>query len=136
MLPPLLKAVAREPELLLEHASAYAELAGAEAAVFGRGVKRRAVVSVVGVLAAAAALGLAGIAVLLVAAVPLAQMPHPELLWIVPGIPALIAVLAVAAWIAEPGEAPFDSLRRQIAHDAAWLGGAGSSSRTAPSPDV
>jgi glyoxylate carboligase len=103
----LIRLAALRPELLAEHADAYADMALAEAAV----LRTQALLGLAALLAAAVALGLAGAALLLCAAVPLAAMPQPGLLLAVPLLPTLLA--AVCAFAARRGGAPFVGLQRQ-----------------------
>jgi hypothetical protein len=96
MLHPILRLALARPDLLADHASAYAELAAASA--------REAIVDwrlrLVGwVLLAAGVLlciTFGGVALMLHGAV--AAVPTPWLLWAVPAAPALLALLG--AWLA------------------------------------
>lgn len=93
MFHPLLRLLASHPDLVAEHLTAYAALAQAEAVQSGRGLRQRATLGACAVLALSLAVGLAGVALLLVAALPLAAMPRPWLLWAVPAGPLLASLL-------------------------------------------
>ncbi|WP_284616652.1 hypothetical protein [Aquabacterium humicola] len=121
MVHPMLKLLATQPELLAEHVAAYAALASAEAAQASEALKRRALLG-----AAAALLGLLGLvftgtALLLLAVVPLASMPLPWLLLVVPLVP--LAAAAACAWSLRSGPSTksFVHLREQVAADTALL---------------
>lgn len=121
MIHPLFRTLASSPELLAEHAGAYAELAGAEAAELAGRLRQRVWLGGAAALLAALAVGFGGVALLLVAAVPLSQMPHPALLWLVPAVPALAAAGCVAALRRVKAVPAFETLRRQwLADRALW----------------
>lgn len=114
-------ALARQPGLVLEHADAYVDLASAELDEWGTQWKGRAGLFAAAALMAVLALGLAGVAGLAAAVVPLAAMPAPWLLVLIPAVPLLLAVLL--AWRAHRLEKspPFAALRQQMAQDLATL---------------
>lgn len=114
-------ALARQPGLVLEHADAYVDLASAELDEWGTQWKHRAGLNSAGALLAVLALGLAGVAGIAVAVVPLAAMPMPSLLVVIPAVPLLLA--ALLAWRAHRLEhsPPFAALRQQMAQDLATL---------------
>lgn len=114
-------ALARQPGLVLEHADAYVDLASAELDEWGAQWKGRAGLFAAAALMAVLALGLAGVAGLAAAVVPLAAMPAPWLLVVIPAVPLLLAVLL--AWRAHRLEKspPFAALRQQMAQDLATL---------------
>jgi hypothetical protein len=126
MIHPLFTTLATRPELLAEHAGAYAELAAAEAAAAAASWKRGAVLAAVAGGAALLALVWAGVALLLWGALPAGTMPRPWLLWAVPGV-ALLLALACAAALRRRTTAPaFGLLREQWAADRAlWQRAAG-----------
>ncbi len=121
MLHPLLRLVLARPDLLADHASAYAELAVVNArqamalwrlrllgwALLGAGVLLCIV--------------FAGVALMLYGA--LAAPPQPWLLWAVPTAPALLALCG--AWLARRRDAGHDqrnvSLAQQFEADLALL---------------
>ena len=117
MIHPLFKTLVTQPELLAEHAGAYAELAAVEVAGLGARLRRQALLMGVGLLAAAVALGMAGVAVMLAAAIPAAGMPSPWLLWSVPALPALVAAGCGWALHASADDDSFAALKQQWAAD-------------------
>lgn len=122
MFHPLIHLIASRPHLLAEHASAYAELVGAELTRVGDDVKRRAIYSAVALVGAVVGVVLAGTALMLWAAVPLTQMVAPWVLLVVPAPPLLIAVVCGIASRASPaGGAAFDALRKQMHADMVML---------------
>lgn len=118
---PVFKMIVTRPELLAEHGGAYLALAAAEAGQAARSAGRLA-----GGLAAAAAclalgLGRAGVALLLLAVVPVAAMPVPWLLLLVPGVPLGAALWLWAAQRRHRLAGSFAALREQVALDRALL---------------
>jgi len=117
MLHPLYKTLAGEPQLVLEHASAYLQLAGVEAREALQHWRLRALVGT-GVLASCwLALALAGAALLLLAAKPWSTLDQPWLLVLTPLLPLLAAGGGVL-WL-RSGQAPatFLLLREQWEQD-------------------
>lgn len=125
MLQRLIRLAANQPDLLADHAGAYAELAAAEAAVLAQRLRRQALLMAVALAAVAVAVTLAGVAALLWSALPLATMPTPWLLLVVPALPLLLAL--VCAWAAQTpaGTQAFAGLQRQWQADVAMLRQAG-----------
>ncbi len=121
MIHPVFITMAKNPGLFLEHASAYADLASAEVDSLTGGLKQRTTLAAASVLLALLGLGLAGAAGLLAAALPLAAMPHPWLLWAIPVVPLLLS--AALAWRLRQlrARAAFETLRQQVAQDIATL---------------
>jgi uncharacterized membrane protein YqjE len=119
MFHPLFKTLATQPELLAEHAGAYAELAAVEAAGLGLRLRRQALLWCLLAASAALAAGLAGVAVLLAAAIPAAAMPAPALLWCVPALPAVVAAGCAWALRQTPAGAALASLKQQWSADRA-----------------
>lgn len=116
MIHPLLYKLATQPELFVEHASGYAELAALEAQAAARAWRRRLILLALAVLMAASAFVLSGMAVLLAAALPVAQMPLPALLLALP-LGAWTAA-ALCAWVGLRAHGPsFGHLREQWAAD-------------------
>ncbi len=118
---PLLRFVGSEPEAWVEHASAYADLAGEELDLLGRQWSRRALCWAIACSAGLVAATLGGSALMLWALQPAGGAAVPWMLFAVPGLPALIAI--VAAWCATsaPHRAPLAELRAQWRHDAMLL---------------
>jgi hypothetical protein len=119
MFHPLFKTLATQPELLAEHAGAYAELAAVETAVLGRWLRRQARLWCALVVSAGIAVGMAGVALMLAAAIPAAAMPAPALLCCVPAVPALVSAACAMALRQPPADTAFASLRQQWRADRA-----------------
>lgn len=121
MIHPVFITMAKNPSLFMEHASAYADLASAEVDTLTGGLKRRTALTVTSVLLALLGLGLAGAAGLLLAALPLAAMPQPWLLWAIPLLPLLLSALLALRLRQLKSRAAFAVLRQQLALDIATL---------------
>ncbi len=120
-MPSLLKLLTARPELLAARLGEYAALAAAEAEQAAEALRVRALLGSVMVMASTLALGLAGVALLLLAALPLAAMPRPWLLAVVPLVPL---GLSAGCWLAlrhRPPMTRFAGLRERLASDAAAL---------------
>lgn len=124
MLHPVFRLAASHPQLLAEHAAAYAELLAEELSASGAHLKRSLALQLVGMTCLGIALVLAGVAVMLWAALPAQAVRLPWLLIATPLAPAVLGVLAL--WSASSMAAPdaFAALRSQLAADAAMLRGA------------
>ena len=123
MLHPIFSAVLRHPELFAEHASNYAALLRLETAEASRGLIARLIAGALAVASAMLALGLTGTAVLL----GVMQGRFHWVLVAVPGVSALIALIAgyvAARPVAFHG---FDELRSQVDADVHALRTAGES---------
>ncbi len=127
MIHPLFRLIATRPHLLGDHLEAYADLVGEEMGQVAARLKRRMLWQSIAVGLALLAVVLAGMALLLWAAIPLATMPAAWALIVVPGVPAVAAVLCAVAGRAE-AEPAFANVRRQLAADAALLREAGEAS--------
>lgn len=119
----LLQRLATRPELLLEHLDAYAELVSVEAGEAASAIRRQALWFAMAGIGAAVALALSGVAALLASALPLATMPVPWALVLVPL--AWWVFAGVCLWAAHRAEtaARFPVLRAQWAADVALLRG-------------
>ena len=118
--PPLLRLLWRQPDLVVEHASAYLALAADETGAAVNGLARYWLYRLVAITCGAAAGVLAGVALLLWAALP-QLAPSAWLLWLVPLLP-----LPVAAWAWHRSQSPvaapmFAALQAQARLDQmAW----------------
>ena len=121
MFRPLFHLATSQPQLLADHVEAYADLVSSELRVATALWKRRFVLRIAGAAALAVALLLAGVAIMFWAVLPVASMPAPWLLWLVPLVPAVGGV--ACSWLAGPDAAGqnFALLRRQWAADRAML---------------
>lgn len=116
---PVFRTLVTRPELLTEHVGAYAELAWAEAADAGAGLKRKAVLGVAALACATFGVALAGVAVLLAAVIPFADMPAPWALLLAPGLPLSAAAALYGMQRRQPVDLSFRALRGQLALDGA-----------------
>lgn len=113
MLPPLLRVLLDEPALLQAYAAAYTELVREEAGTLQQRVVRRLAYAAGSAGCALLALVFMGVAVMLYA---VSGRGH-WLLWIVPAIPLVCAlVMAGLLWRA-PGEPTFPKTRAQLDKD-------------------
>lgn len=118
MIHPLLTKLVTEPQLFVEHLSAYGALATLETLEAGRAWQRRAAALAICAVMAVLGLVFTGVAVMLVAAWPWQNMPAP---WAMVGVPAVMWVAAGVAWwlgTRHPVALPFAQLRQQWAADA------------------
>ena len=122
---PLFKALLSRPELLAEHAGAYAELASVEVAEAAQRARQRAVLAAAALGCAVAGSLLGGIALLALAVVPVSAMPAPWALAVVPGVPLLAAAALWSAQSRHAGQQAFARLREQWMLDQALIGEAG-----------
>ena len=122
MRPSLLQVAVTQPDLLIDHAEAYAELIDAEIINFRTVYGRRAWLGASRLFLLAMGLMLSGVAVMLYAVSP---QPDQKALWILIATPAVPVALAWACHTAlqKPVALPFDSLRRQIKTDIQMLRG-------------
>lgn len=121
MIHPLIKLLATHPELVARHLGAYADLASAEAADVAGLMRRKVVLTLILGTSAALGLGLTAIALMMVAVVPVAQMPYP---WLLVGVPVLSWLAALGCWWRlrhAERLTMFESLREQISLDATML---------------
>ena len=124
MIHPLLALVATQPQLLTDHAEAYAELATAELALASAGWKQQAMWTAALLACAVIALALAGVALMLWAVSPPADIRAP---WALLAAPLLPLLMAVVCWLAARPSADraFNLLRQQLHADLRMLREAG-----------
>ncbi|MBX3606458.1 MAG: hypothetical protein KF788_14360 [Piscinibacter sp.] len=120
MLHPLIRLAADRPQLIADHLLAYGELAGDELGLALAQWQRRLAWQLAVAVLALAALVLGGVALLL-GLQPDGSAPAATALWLVPGAPAVLALLCALAARPGPGVRPFVELRAQLAADAQWL---------------
>ena len=121
MFHPLIKLLASKPQLLARHAGAYAELAALQAGEAMRSVRLRTLMAVGAGVALLVGTTLAGVALLLVAVVPLEQMPAPWLLLVAPAAPLLLALLLWTLRVRTPLSLTMGPLQAQWAADMQLL---------------
>ena len=118
---PLLKLIATQPQLLADHAEAYASLVSAELGIASTALKRRAMFSAAALCSFGVTAVLGGVALMFWGVVPLANSPAPWLLIAAPLAPALLAVACLLAARSPAEAAPFDNARLQVKADMAML---------------
>jgi hypothetical protein len=121
MFHPLIQLLAAKPQLLAGHAGAYAELAALQAGEAVRALRLRALLATSAVAALAVSAGLGGVALLLVAVVPVNDMPWPWLLVAAPAAPLLLAGALWTRMARTPLGLSMDLLRAQWAADLQLL---------------
>jgi len=121
MIHPVFRLAAARPQLLAEHAAAYANLLGEELALGSAGLKRQLALQLTGAACLVVAAVLLGVALLLWAASPDAGVRVLWLFVLTPVLPAAIGLWVL--WLARERDAlaPFARLRMQLAEDAALL---------------
>lgn len=125
MLYPMLRLMATQPELLAEHAGAYAELVAQEIGQVSAGWTRRTLLNVTAICFLGVATALAGVAVMLWAVTPHGQIAQPWILMATPVPPILLAVWCYFAADKASDLIPFDTVRQQMTADMAMLREAG-----------
>jgi len=125
MVHPLVRLAASRPQMLAEHAAAYVELFGEEAAAVASHLKRQVSLQLVGAGLLAIGVVLGGVAVMLWASFP--TLNSPWALALTPCVPILAGAIALRAASSKIARDPFAPLQRQLAADAAMLRQAGES---------
>jgi len=125
MIHPLFSTLVTRPELLVEHLGAYAQLARVEASDAGALLRQRVRLMLMLGTGLSLGAGLGGAALLLVAAVPLQQMPAPWLLALVPALPLGLALYSALRLRQQDFSGSFELLRQQFAFDTSLLREAG-----------
>lgn len=118
---PLLNLIATRPQLLAEHAQAYAELVAAELPHSASAWKRQALLNALALLGLLAALLLAGVALMLWAALTPLPASAPWLLVAVPLLPAVGAIGCLIAARARVERNVLAELQQQFSADLAML---------------
>ncbi len=120
----LLKLLATQPQLLLDHAQAYAVLASEELALARAAWHRQAMLQAAGLLALSSAVILAGVALILWAVTPVGQIHALWVLWVTPVVPLAAALACLSLAHQSPGVVTFSNLRSQLKADMALLSSA------------
>lgn len=121
MIYPFIRLMATRPELLADHALAYADLVAEEVDEVSTDWKRRMMLSAVAVCFLGVAVVLAGVAVMLWALAP--QLSN-QAWWILVATPMLPAALAVWCWLAARARqdaSPFGRVWQHVQTDIAAL---------------
>lgn len=121
MIHPVFRLAAAQPQLLAEHAGAYAGLFSEALAVSSARLQRRVVLQVAGAACLVVAAMLTGVAVLLWGVMPEAVARSPWLFVLTPLVPAVLGALAVWAGQNRDSGALFATLRLQLDQDLALL---------------
>lgn len=122
MIHPLLRLLVSQPQMLAEHAEAYAELVSEEAGAVAQHMKRKMILHAVSGLAFFLALLLACMGLMLWAALPVQDMRAPWGMIAVPAVALLVGLVAhVAARSSTGEERGMKVIREQLAADAAML---------------
>lgn len=121
MLHALFRLVTSRPELLADHADAYADLVAEELQAARVRWRRRLLLGGLAAGGAVLALMLGGVALMLWAAAPEGAMRAPWLLVAVPAVPAVVAFVCAAMLGAEAPGGGLQTLREQLAADVAML---------------
>ncbi len=117
---PLLTLLSTRPQLLLDHAAAYAQLGQDEMRLASAHLQRQTLLALASGLLLLLSLTLAGVACMLWGTATTQQaMQAPWALWVVPLTPAVAA--AVCGWCRQrtPPAVAFEKLRAQLRADAA-----------------
>ncbi len=118
---PLLSIMANQPQLLLDHAQAYAVLFQQEFDSSRKVWRQRVMLQAAAVCSLAVAVMLAGVSAMLWAVTATSQIHSPWVLWVIPLVPLGIAlVCGVQAHNVTQGKA-FANLWSQITADMAML---------------
>jgi pilus assembly protein TadC len=118
----LLRVMVKQPEILLDHVQAYAELFEAELETLGTAYSRRIYLKTVMVCCLAIGLTLTGFALMLVVMLPPAEATRLWVLALIPLVP-LAACLWCLVALRSGAAIPFEVLRRQITADIYMLRG-------------
>lgn len=116
---PLILLLATRPELLAEHARAYAELLALAMAQTGRTWRRRALLSAGVVCGLGLGTLLAGVSLLLWANSNGAPPQAPWLMWLVPGVPLATALVCAEELWRLGRTSALDPVRAQVQADLA-----------------
>ena len=127
MIHPLLRLIATQPQLLADHAEAYAGLVGEEVRRVTGGVKQRVVLGAVALCLAGVAVVLAGVALMLWAVLPPSSLQAPWALVAAPAVPAMACLICLLA-ARRPAEDRFAAIREQLAADLVMLRQVGAAS--------
>lgn len=121
MLHPLLHLIATKPQLLADHAEAYADLLGEELGSASALWKRRALLVGVGLCCVGVSAVLAGVALMLWAVIPASDIQAPWALVVAPLLPAVVAVGCLVAARSQQAPGAFSNVRNQVKADVAML---------------
>jgi len=118
---PLLHLIATRPQLLADHAEAYAELVAVEVDRVSAAWTRRALFNALALCGLSVAAALAGVALMLWAVMPALPVHAP---WVLIAVPLALLVAAVGCLVAAQRHGQldaFDNLRQQVKADIVML---------------
>ena len=118
---PFFKLMVDRPAVITDHVEAYASLATLELSGAVKQLRLRALQMAIALSCAAAAAVLAGVAVMLWAVTPADHLHAPWLLWLIPGLPAIVAVWCWLSAQAVSDTPAFSALRGQVRADIDML---------------
>jgi hypothetical protein len=118
---PLLHLLMTRPELLSEHAQAYAELASSEVSHLVTAGRHRMLWGAAALCCATAAVVLAGVALMLAVVLPESRAAALWALLLAPGLPLAGALACVLTARAHPCSPAFSELREQVRIDLQLL---------------
>ena len=118
---PLIRLIATEPQLLADHAEAYASLVSAELGSASSAFKRRAVLGAVALCFVGVAAVLGGVALMFWGIVPMSTSAAPWVLIAAPVVPAVLAIVCLLAARSSVDAGRFENVRSQVKADMAML---------------
>lgn len=121
MIHPLFLLIATRPQLLADHAEAYAELVAAEVTQVSATWKRRSLLYALALICLAVGAVLAGVALMLWAVTPAASMHAPWALIVAPAVPVVLALWCLLAVRSQAQASAFDNIRQQMKADLNML---------------
>jgi hypothetical protein len=121
MIHPLFLLIATRPQLLADHAEAYAELVATEVGHVSAAWRRRTLLYAVALGCLAVAAVLAGVALMLWAVIPVATMQVPGALIVAPLLPLVVTVGCLLAVRSQGDASGFDNIRQQMKADLVML---------------
>lgn len=114
---PLLVLLATKPQLLVDHAQAYAALCQEDFGLARSTWQKQLLWQAVALCSLSAAVVLGGVALMLWAVTPVAQIHAPWLLWVVPAVLLIMAAVAFR-WASQHSRSEaFANLSQQISAD-------------------
>lgn len=120
MMPPLLRLIATQPQLLLDHVEAYVDLLTEEIGTVSNAWKLRIVLYAIALCSGVLALVLTGVALMLWAVVPFSEMQAPWALVAVPLLP-IVGAIGCITFARKQTSKGFINLRKQIQADMGML---------------
>jgi len=118
---PLLRLIATQPQLLADHAEAYAGLVGEEVSKAAATWKRRAMFNAVALCMGGVSVVLVGIALMLWGVSARGDVLHAS--WVLVAVPAVPMAVALICWLQGRDDATdaFVDLKQQVAADLSML---------------